>query len=86
MYYYLIFVIALPALIYVDYLCYKKKMLRVLEGQPDYEANRANYTALLERMCIAQKRTSKIACAVLCLAALVLGIAYIFGTSQALYL
>lgn len=84
MHYYLIFALALPALVYVDYLSYKKRMLRQLEGQPDYETNRANYDALLERLCAGQKRTSTIACIVLCIAALLLGVAYIFSTSQAL--
>lgn len=84
MYYYLLFVILMPALIYVDYLCYKKRMGKLLEEQPDFDGNRHNYDGLLEKMCAGQKRTSILACAILCLAALVLGVVFIRGTGRGL--
>ncbi len=79
--YYLLFVIVMPILIYVDYLCYKKRTAKMLESQPDYDSNRANYDALLDKFCSAQKKISVTACVVLCLAALVLGMVFIFAAS-----
>lgn len=83
MYYYLLFVLVMPALVYVDYLCYKKRMEKLIQAQPDYETNRAHYNLLLQRLYSGQKRTSTVVCAVLCLMTLILGTVFLFSTAQA---
>ena len=82
MYYYLLFVAVMPALVYVDYLCYKKRMAKFMETQPDFASNQSNYDGLLQKMCKNQKRTSILACLILCLAALFFGVVLIYSTSQ----
>ena len=82
MYYYLLFVAVMPALVYVDYLCYKKRMAKFMETQPDFASNQSNYDGLLQKMCRSQKRTSVLVCVVLCFAALILGVVLIYSTSQ----
>lgn len=81
MQYYLLFVIVMPVLVYIDYYCYKKKTIKVLESQPDYESNRTNYDLLFEKLCAGQKKVSTTVCVILCLAALCLGMMFIFASS-----
>ena len=81
--YYIIFIIVMPALIYVDFNAYKKRMRKNLEEQPDYNSNRKNYDALFDKLEKQQKRTSILVGAVLCIFALVLGISVILTNGQA---
>ncbi len=83
MYYYLLFVLVMPALVYVDYLCYKKRMEKLIQAQPDYETNREHYSLLLQRLYSGQKHTSTVVCVVLCLMTLILGSVFLFSTAQA---
>ncbi len=81
--YYIVFVIIMPALIYLDYAAYKKRMRKLLEEQPDYHENQENYGLLLQKLETKQKQSSIMVGIVLCLAALLLGISVILSSGAA---
>lgn len=80
MLYYLIFMFAMPVLVYIDYSLYKKRLEGYLSAQPDHGGNTQNYSILFDKLCRHQKKTSITVCIVACLLALML---FIFSAADA---